>query len=343
MNPSTELRPPSSVFLVLNPSSRSFLGQRKWPRIFELFQASGVHFEYGMTEQSGDGTHLAAAAASAGYDAVVAVGGDGTINEVISGLIPGDRKNGLNRAGKENSRANGAKEFLLPPPSAISSDRTRFGVIYTGTSPDFCAFHRQSLDPEESVRRILSGKTRRVDLCRIAYRITKGGNEVNRVFSCSANFGLGAAIARGANSGLRKRLGDFLGTFLSMLHAVGSYRPPSFTVRLDGRQERLRLVHNLFVGKSPFIASGIKLQLDITSDDGRMFLVPLCGISKLKVLALLPRVYTGSICRDFPPRFCRTIEILDGGAADEVEFDGDPQGFLPARIEILPKALPLIE
>jgi len=320
------------------------MGQRKWPRIFELLQASKIPFEFAMTKQAGDGTRLAAAAAKAGYDAIIAVGGDGTINEVISGIILGDdilegsqtdQIADLNSTLSHETSGQVLREFL-------ASQEPRFGVIYTGTSPDFCAFHGLSINPDKIIPKILAGQTRQVDLCRITHRIAGRELPVQRVFSCAANFGLGAAIARGSNSGLRKRWGDFMGTFLSVLQAIRSYEAPSFTVRLDGREEQFSRVHNLFVGKSPFIASGIKLQLDITHNDGRMFLVPLCGISKLRVLAMLPRVYTGSFCRDFPPRFCRTIDILNGGGADEVEYDGDPRGLLPAHIQIMPKALSLL-
>lgn len=308
--------PVKSLFLILNPSSRSFTGQRKWPRIFELLDQSGVHYEHALTEAAGDGRKLAEAAAKRGFDAVIAVGGDGTINEVISGIVPVLEQN---------------------PASAC-----RFGVIYTGTSPDFCAFHGLSLNPDVIVSRILAGHTRHVDLCRIAHRSENSEQMVSRYFSCSANFGLGAAIARGSNTGLRKRFGDFVGTLLSMLDAIRNYSPPRFRMKIDGNERDFDQVHNIFVGKNPYIASGIKLKLDIAFDDGRMYVVALHGISKFRLLSVLPRVYTGSFCREFKPVFCREVEICEGNGADEVEYDGDPQGRLPARISIIPRILPVL-
>ncbi|KAF1083135.1 MAG: hypothetical protein GQF41_0902 [Candidatus Rifleibacterium amylolyticum] len=309
-------RPVESLFLVLNPSSRSFSGQKKWPRIFELLERSGVCYEQALTSQSGDGTRLAFEAAKRGFNAIIAVGGDGTINEAISGTAAALRQNPA-----------------LP---------CRFGVIYTGTSPDFCAFHRLSLDPDVIVGRILEGRTRHIDLCRISHQAADSECEVTRYFSCSANFGLGAAIARGSNSGLRKRFGDFIGTLLSMLDAIRNYSPPQFRLRIDGCEHRFNQVHNIFVGKNPFVASGIRLKLDIAADDGKMYLVALHGISRFRLLSLLPRVYTGSFCHEFKPIFCNRVEIAEGGTANEVEYDGDPQGRLPARIELVPRLLPLL-
>ena len=308
--------PVKSLFLVLNPSSRSFAGQKKWPRIFELLDQSGIHYEHALTEKAGDGTILAEAAAKQGFDAVIAVGGDGTINEVISGVVPVLEQN---------------------PDSAC-----RFGVIYTGTSPDFCSFHGLSLNPDVIVNRILAGHTRHVDLCRIVHRCEDSEQMVSRYFSCSANFGMGAAIARGSNTGLRKRFGDFIGTLLSMLDAIRNYTPPCFQLKIDGNERDFDQVHNIFIGKNPYIASGIRLKLDIAADDGRMYVVALHGISKLRLLSILPRVYTGSFCSEFKPVFCHEVEIYDGNGADEVEYDGDPQGRLPARISIIPRILPVL-
>ncbi len=308
--------PVKSLFLVLNPSSRSFSGQKKWPRIFELLDHSGAQYEHALTRQAGDGTRLAIEAAKRGFDAIIAVGGDGTINEVISGTAT---------ALAENQN--------LP---------CRFGVIYTGTSPDFCAFHRLSLDPDVAIGNILAGHTRHIDLCRIKHQSADGERQVTRYFSCSANFGLGATIARGSNSGLRKRFGDFIGTLLSMLDAIRNYSPTQFKLQIDGTERTFDQVHNIFVGKNPFIASGIRLKLDIAADDGRMYLVALHGISRFRLLSVLPRVYTGSFCHEFKPIFCNSVEISDGGAANEVEYDGDPQGRLPARIELVQRLLPLL-
>ncbi|MBU1109333.1 MAG: hypothetical protein KKB51_21820 [Candidatus Riflebacteria bacterium] len=308
--------PVKSLFMILNPSARSFAGQRKWPRIFELLDQSGVNYEHALTEKAGDGTRLAAAAARQGFDAIVAVGGDGTINEVISGVVPVLEQN--------------------------PGSNCRFGVIYTGTSPDFCAFHGLSLDPDTIIKRILAGHTRRVDLGQITHQTSDTNQKVTRFFSCSANFGMGAAIARGSNTGLRKRFGDFIGTLLSLLDSIKNYVPPRFRLRIDGVEQSFEQVHNIFIGKNPYIASGIKLKLDIAADDGRMYLVALHGISKFRLLSVLPRVYTGSFCGDFKPVFCRNVEILDGGGANEVEYDGDPQGLLPARISIMPGILPVL-
>ena len=310
------IRAVKNAFLIFNPSSKSYQGQKKWPAIFERMNKSSIVWSYAMTQGHLDGQRLAFEAAQKGFDAVIAVGGDGTINEVISGIS----------AYKEKD----------------SSSQTRFGVIYTGTSPDFCAWHSLSLEPDVIMNSIFSGKTRNIDLCKIEHFCTQSQSRVSRFFSCSANFGLGAEIARGANSGLREKFGDGLGTFLSMIKAIAGYKPVSFNLIADGKKLKFDSVQNIFAGKNPNIASGIKLKLDISDNDGKMFVVVLSGISRFRLLPLLPSVYTGGICKRFKPIFCSKLEITTDNNVGEVEYDGDPQGTLPASISVKPSFLPLL-
>lgn len=309
-------QPLQSLYLVLNPSAESFLGQRKWPRILELLNDSGTDYDWGFTEQPGDGILLARNAAQKGFDAIIAVGGDGTINEVINGVV---------MAREEDSQCH-----------------VRFGVIYTGTSPDFCTFHNLSLNAEKAVPAILRGGTFRADLCRITHRLCPDDPPVSRYFACSANFGMGAAIARGSNSGLRKRFGDRFGTFISLLKAVREYEPQTFNLIIDGHAKCLPRTHNIFIGKNPHIASGIRLKLDIKPDDERMFLLALSGMSKFRLLSVIPGIYTGNLSAHFKPVYCSRIAIACDGDSTETEYDGDPRGHLPAEIEVVKGILPLL-
>ncbi len=296
--------------LIMNPGSRSFAGQKLWPEIFNLFNKNGLKYEYSLTKKMGDGISLTIDAIKNGAEIIVAVGGDGTINEVINGV-----------------HASKKKEII-------------FGVIYTGTSPDFCNWLGIPIDTETAFKNIHELKLREIDLCSIVYR--EKNKRVERVFACSSNYGLGAAIARGSNTGLRKKFGDSIGTFLSMFSGIINYKPSDFKLRIDGEIIDFENVWNIFIGKNPYIASGIKLNIDIEPDDGKMYLMSLNGISKSELLMQLPKVYTGTLTEKFKPYYCEEIDILWGNENNEVEYDGDPRGILPARIKIIPKGLKLI-
>lgn len=302
------------LFLIMNPSSRSFRSRDAWPAIFSGLRKRGVFFDFALTEPDICPSHLAAAAISRGFDTIVAVGGDGTINDVINGLFPEDVRQG----------------------------RARFGVLYTGTSPDFCQNLGLPLPPEPALDLLVSDRSRRVDTCRISCHATPGGAVTRRVFSCCANFGLGARVARGANAGLRKTFGDLGGTLLSLVSTMVTYQPPRFRLTIDGQRHDFPRTFNLFVGKGRLVASGIKLDVEIEPDDGRLYVIPLHGLSRGRLFTLLPGAYSGAITRRFPPLFGKQVLIESDEPAGEVEYDGDPRGYLPATIEVLPRSLELL-
>lgn len=307
------------IFLVMNPSSRSGAGRLNWRPVFDSLRASGVHFNYAMTERALDGTILAERACEAGYDIVAAVGGDGTICEVVSGLID-----------PLTSRARGPK----------------LGVLYSGTSPDFNKYHGLSLNMAEAVRVLLGGKSKRIDVGKVSYILQGREDKAPRTdfFVGNVNVGIGAAVARQANSGNRKLLGDVVGTLAGLVKSIGSYKPSDFTVRIDGREKVFNRLINMTIGKNPYIASGMRVKHGITDDDGRIYCLSVAGFSISELFLNLPRLYFGNFLSD--PRvgltYGKKVEIDYNPKYPEIEFDGDPRGFLPAVVEVVPGCIEIM-
>ncbi|RPI79130.1 MAG: hypothetical protein EHM45_04075 [Desulfobacteraceae bacterium] len=294
--------------LILNPSSRSGRGQKHWEFWKQGLQKARVDYETFITQSAGEAFQLARDAE--GECVVTAVGGDGTINEVLDGILQSGNP-GL-----------------------------QMGVLYAGTSPDFCRFHGIPVDYAQALDVLLNKKTRLVDACRIRY-YGEGGKHLLAHFGCSCNIGMGASIARFANR-LRRRLGDKLGTGAAVMKTVFSYRPLDLELRADGEPLSLPKVNNLCVIKNPYLASGLKLELDVKPDDGNLWLMGLYGKSKIGMSLLFPRFYTGSIVHrpEVYLQKCQKVEVY-AAETQEIEFDGDPHGYLPVEIELLPKAVRL--
>lgn len=293
----------------MNPGSRAGRGQRLWPTWERGLLAASVVFDRVITTCPGHALNVARTATE--YDTVVAVGGDGTINEVLDGVVQSGRPD------------------------------VRMGILYSGTSPDFCRFHGVPVAPPAAVRALVSGRVRRVDVGRIVYG-AEGGDRCTAHFGCGCNIGLGASIARSANR-WRPFVGDRLGTGAAAVASLLASRPVDLSLETDGERHDLRSANNVSVLKSPYIASGLKIDVDLRPSDGRLVVVALSGRARLGLLRALPRFYTGSIAVDpgVLLKSCRVVEV-DAAIPCEVELDGDPRGWLPVRIEVLPKALSLI-
>jgi diacylglycerol kinase (ATP) len=298
-----------SFLLVMNPGSRARRGQRRWARWQAGLEAAGVACECAVTEGPGHARELARDAA--GHAAVVAVGGDGTINEVLDGVV-------------QSGRADLA-----------------MGVLYSGTSPDFCRFHGLPTAPEAALQALLSGRERRVDVARITYCDAEGVAQVAH-FGCSCNVGMGARIARQANH-WRPAVGDVPGTGLALLGALLANRQVDLSLEVDGEPLALPATSNLTVLKNRYLASGLRMQLDVGPDDGVLWLAGVSRCGRAGLLRLVPGLYSGRVigARGLLLRSCRRVSI-SASRAQEIEFDGDPRGYLPVCIEVMPRALSLI-
>lgn len=307
------------TYLIINPGSGNGRSRRLAELYMSLLQERRVSFSQGRTGCLDDARHLTQQAIEAGHDRIVAVGGDGTINRVISGLFGGDQ-------------------------ASIAS--AELGVLYAGTSPDFCRFHGIPTDPQAAVERLIAGVARPIDVCRMRHR-TSTDREQCSYFASSANIGLGADIARRANR-LRPFWGDVTGTLLATLATIVTSKRHRVDLDLrpvnGGPEAGAAQVFNITVGKNPHIASGLKLEVDITPADGRLYMFVIGGIGKLSLMAALPGLYNGRIANDprFSLRRVTHVRIDSAGRPLTTECDGDPAGWCPAEISILPRAVNLV-
>ena len=122
------------IKVILNPYANRWRAREQAPTVAAAFRAAGVDCDLTITAVPGEGTPLAETAARDGYDAVVAAGGDGTINEVVNGLI---------RAGHTPTRP--------------------FGIIPLGTANDFNLMAGLPPTIEAAVSVIAAGRTRLID------------------------------------------------------------------------------------------------------------------------------------------------------------------------------------
>jgi diacylglycerol kinase (ATP) len=127
------------VKVILNPYANRWGAKTQAPATEAAFRAAGVECDLTVTDVAGGGIPVAEAAAREGYDAVIAAGGDGTINEVINGLL-----------------------------WATGDGPTRpFGIVPLGTANDFNLMAGLPKTIAESVAVIAAGKTRRIDAGRV--------------------------------------------------------------------------------------------------------------------------------------------------------------------------------
>ena len=307
--------------LILNPGSRGGKSQANFERIFSFLQAHRAEFDYKLTKTPEDAYTFSAEGNKKGYDVIVAVGGDGTINRVLNGFY--DSK------GNRISKA-------------------KLAVIHTGTSPDFCKSYDLPLEIPQALRAVLEGNSIKIPVGKIMHmgeydkRLDGRPLSLDHVhlqtsyFACCANIGLGASVARGANSGIRDSIGDLAGTFVSLIKNLFAYQPVDVSICVDGKNQVYEKVYNIFIGKTTYIASGIKIKNKLLLNDSRFYTLVIKNIGPTNWLRVLRKLYRAEEFVNnniMSMQYVQKIEVYGSGKNNELEFDGDPRGFLPCMIE----------
>lgn len=319
-------------FFIMNPGSGGGKSRERCRRILAVLQEKKIDYDYQLTKTLEEAYKLSLEANKKGYEAIVAVGGDGTINRVINGFYD-----------SRGRRISGA----------------RLGVIHTGTSPDFCRSYNIPREIDHALHMVLEGKSREISIGKItcsryydralngqSLDLLKDNNQLQTgYFACCANIGLGAVLARKANSGVRKYLGDFTGTFAALLQILVKYRPADLIVYLDGVRQELLNVYNISIGKTTYIASGIKVKNNLAGKDSRFYSLIIKDIGWADWPGVISTIYGGQKFVNnnvMSLSYGQVIEVYGSSRNNEVEFDGDPGGFLPCVIENAQDAIDLI-
>jgi YegS/Rv2252/BmrU family lipid kinase len=298
------------ALLVHNPTAGGGRAGRLVAEVAERLRADGVETEHHQTRSLED-ARLAACEAAVSFDAVVAVGGDGTVGACAAGL------------------ADAAPPGRSPGGPGV---RAALGVVPAGGGNDAARSLGLPAGDPLAAARLLAGLRRRpADLATVAGRaylnVAGAGfdSEVNRV----ANQRLGWA-------GNRPR---YVGAVLAEL-VVG--RVATFELALDGRLTRLRgwLVA---VANGPSYGGGMKVAPNASLDDGLLDVVVIHEIGKLEFLRTFPKVFSGRHLEHPAVAVHRAARVdLDADRTLAVYADGEPAGTLPATFEVRRAAITVL-
>jgi YegS/Rv2252/BmrU family lipid kinase len=303
---------PIRPLVIVNPRSGNGLTESRWARLRGALTEGLGELDSAFTGGPRDASAIARREADGGRRLIVALGGDGTISEVVDGIL-----------------------------TAGAGLRTELGIVPRGTGGDF----RRSLDlPVEvsaAARRIREGRSRGLDVGRARYRGHDGGQEV-RHFVNVASFGFSSAVATRANAA-SKRFGGRIAFLAATLRVLGSYDNADVWLSIDdGPRERRRILLAA-IGNGRYFGGGMKICPAAELDDGALDLVTVGDLSRGEVLTKIGRIYRGThlaLEEVASARVARvTVEPVEADGRIPLELDGETPGYLPATFEILPAAL----
>jgi YegS/Rv2252/BmrU family lipid kinase len=311
------MTPPRTV-VVVNPKSQGGATGKRWPELAARLRKHFA-FEDAITSGPGDATRLTREALAGGVERVVALGGDGTINEVVNGFFTDGTP--------------------VAPTAAL-------GVIPYGTGGDFRRTMNLSTELDDAAATIAADSRRTIDVGRIEYTTPDGGTTA-RMFANICSFGISGVVDRLVNQS-KKRFGR-------LSYALATARATLF--QYDNQRVHLRFdddpasatdvtINTVAVANGRYFGGAMKVAPDAEVDDGVFDVVCLGDFGKAEILFKGTRVYKGAhLTMDkVTSRRARIVDAtpVDPGATVEIDLDGENVGRLPARFTIVPRALVMV-
>jgi len=294
---------------IVNPRAGSGAAHRRWPRAARMLAERIGPVNAWFTEGAGHATALARKLADAGCDLLIVAGGDGTLNEVVNGILMG---------------SSDARIGLLPLASGGDFART---LGLAGLAP--------------AVNALAAGDSRRIDAFRARFR-GPGGAPLERYFLNAASFGLGAVAALGARGWWRAVPGGAR-YLAAAIPALASGRSFQVTLRLDDSPPAAFDITTAAVANGQYQGGGIRIAPQAAIDDGLADVTVVERVSLVEVAANLPILYSGALYSHPKVRHWRAARVRAEAETEvPVELDGEPVGTLPLEIEALPRALRFI-
>jgi diacylglycerol kinase (ATP) len=242
-----------------------------------------------------------------GASRLVIVGGDGSVNEVVNGVV-------------------GAGSVEL-------------AVIPRGTGWDFVRTFDIPRDLDRAIDIALNGTVREIDAGSVTYR-TWAGDEAQSYFANVGSAGISGAIAQRANES-SKKLGGKVSYYWATLAVFIRWQTGEMRVTVGDEARTGRMI-DAMICNGRFLGGGMMMCPDARPNDGLFDVLLIGDVTKRDLAFVLPKTYTGKHLPHPRLELLRgRVVTVDADEPLPIELDGEQPGTTPARFEVVPRALRL--
>ncbi len=294
------------ILLVVNPTRRAD-ALRQLAALERMLERLDVRYDVRFTERKGHATALAREGVAEGYETVVAVGGDGTVNEVINGVV-------------------GSSVAVFSLPLGAGNDFLRSLGVWSR---------------EEACRILAEGGVESIDAGLADYE-DEAGERRQRYYAVLGDVGLGSEVVRNTPRRFRHAMGGGLGYVVSVYRTAmsGQGRARRMKVWLDGElqhDEDLLLLEAL---NGSYAGGGLKVAPRARLDDGLLDVFLVRDMSWPRIWALFPRIYWGTHLEHERAEYFQVKDVrVEAEKSTTVSVDGEVIGHTPVRFRVIPGAL----
>jgi diacylglycerol kinase (ATP) len=302
------------IVFIVNPHAAMGSTGTQWPMIKVMARDRLGPFQAALTTGPGDATGLTRAALRRGAEVVVCVGGDGTLNEVVNGLMEEDHP-------------------IRPG--------VMLGFIPCGTGCDFVKTTSIPKALDRAMDVIKDSQGRPIDLGRLTY-IDHRGHRSYRYFHNVASFGLGGEVDDRVNR-TTKAFGGFVSFIWATLISILIYNKKRIHLKIDEDFDQTMTCWNVAVANGQYHGGGMWVAPEAAVDDGAFHITVIGDFTLPEVFWNLPKLYNGKLLQ------LDKVKTLVGKRVEAfsnqrvlLDVDGEQPGQLPVVIDIMPRAVSFI-
>ncbi len=300
-------------FFVVNPNSRNRQTSKLWPEIEDRLKANLFDFESKFTTRPLEAIEIASYAASKDFDVIVSVGGDGTNNEVLNGIM--------------NTKLKGNKNLLL-------------GFIPQGTGGDFRRTVNLSSGIDAAISTLKNAVRKKIDIGKI--RFLNHEKEISeRYFLNICSFGISGLVDYYVNH-TTKLFGGKISFIIGTLRGIFNYQNTPANIIVDEKKLGEMNITLVAVANGRYFGGSMMVAPDARLDDGLFDIIIMKNISKFRFIKDGQKIYRGK--HIIPPDVFalkgRQLKVNEEGLY--IDLDGEDVGTTPAEISIIPEAIDII-
>lgn len=306
-------------FAIVNPDAGSGKTMAKWHEAEPLLYDNGIEYKFAIPDSPGDSAKWIARACESGYRHFIAVGGDGTVHQLLCGIV--------NFVESEKAAGNDIKisDFTL-------------AALPIGSGNDWLKSHNLPNDHEKLIKLIAAGYFAPQDIVRAELFNAGSGKIAKTVYMANiGGYAFDASICDVVNFQKSHGVtGKVL--YLNALKKQAFAQKPALTkVVVDGNEVYDGPIYSMSFGNGTYSGGGMQQTPSAVIDDGLLNVMAAPKLSFFKIMVNLKKLLAGELEKTSFLKFFigKTVEVLPHGQGQLVEMDGDVIGRAPLRLTVL--------
>lgn len=302
-------------FIVVNVFAASRKAGELWRRAESLLKHKEIRYECRYTGDSGNACRIAEDASREGYRKFVAVGGDGTVHDVLNGIMT----------------------FVDTPGADVRLEDFYLSVLPMGSGNDWVKSLGISKDLKGIVELMASGSFGRQDVVKVSI-MDEAGNGRNVSYMANiGGVGIDADVCRIVNVNKKMGMSGKILYVKALVQCLVHRKPVVARVLCDGMEVFHGNYFSIAFGIGRYSGGGMRQTADAVMDDGFLDMTLIPELGMLKIAKEAPKLFTGNFTRipELVTKRCRNVVVMPEGAHPHVEVDGEVIGTAPVCLEIM--------